>query len=62
MACDCTRPGGCAACSYDLDPSGQPCKHCGKLIYCSGLTFWIHIDGTRFCHQSLNDDYAEPRN
>lgn len=43
MARDCTRPGGCAACSRDLDPSCEPRKHCDKLIYRSGFTFWISI-------------------
>jgi hypothetical protein len=61
MACDCTRPQGCAACSNDVDPSGEPCKHCDKLIYRSGFTFWIHIDGTTLCHPSMNEDRAEPR-
>ena len=52
-------------CGYHGEPEdyAQPelCKHCDKPIHRPGFTFWMHIDGTRFCHQSLNDDCAEPR-
>jgi hypothetical protein len=54
---DCPYHG--AAEDYE-EPKPEPCKHCDKFVRPRPFTTWAHLDGTRLCHPSLNDDHAEP--